>query len=85
MARFFGKVGVELPGTNVDGVWTAPVEERDYYGDEISALRSLESSDKVNDDYRLQNRISIVADVGVDLVSKIKYVSLHGRSHEDGG
>jgi hypothetical protein len=62
MARFFDKVGYELPGTLVNGVWTADITERDHYGEVLDATRSLEPSEKVNDDFRLQNRISIVAD-----------------------
>jgi hypothetical protein len=79
MSRFYGKIGIELPGTLVGGVWTANIEERDYYGDVLSATRSLEPSDKVNDDYRSQDRISIMADAfALEHIAKIKYVSRHG-------
>lgn len=79
MARFFGKVGYEPPGQLIDDVWTADVVERDYYGDELQALRSLESGDKVNDDIRLQNRYSIMADAyALEHYSWIKYLVRDG-------
>lgn len=81
MSRFFGKVGIELPGTLVGGVWTANIEERDYKGDVLSATRSLEPSEKVNDDSRLQHRISIVADAfALEHIARIRYASLHGTN-----
>jgi hypothetical protein len=75
MARFFDKVGYELPGAYVDGVWTADITERDHKGEVLDATRSLEPSTKVNDDFRLQNRISIVADAfALENFAYIKYV-----------
>jgi hypothetical protein len=79
MARFFDKVGYGLTGEIVDGVWSDSITERAYYGDVLSTLRSFEGSDKVNDDIRLQNRISIVADAfALENFSNIKYVSWMG-------
>lgn len=79
MARFYGKVGYEKPGTVTKGIWTADIIERDHQGDVLDAARSLEPSDKVNDDFRLQNRISIVADAfAYENFAYIKYVSWMG-------
>lgn len=78
MARFYGKVGFGTPGELVNGVWTASIEERDHYGNILDATRSLEPSEKVNDDYRLQHRISIVADAfALEHIATIKYVLLN--------
>jgi hypothetical protein len=75
MSRCFDKVGYELPGSTVNGVWTAGITERDHYGEVLDATRSLEPSEKVNDDFRLQNRISIVADAfALENFAYIKYV-----------
>lgn len=62
MARFFGKVGYGTPQELVGGVWQDTIEERDYYGTIESEARSLVPTDQVNDDLRLSNKISIVAD-----------------------
>jgi hypothetical protein len=79
MALFAGKVGVELPGSLVNGVWTADIEERDFKGQELNQVRSIEAADKVNPDYRLQNRISLVAHPYlVENLAKIKYVKVEG-------
>lgn len=79
MARFHDKVGYELPGTRVGGVYKANVVERDHTGDILKAVRSLEPSDKVNDNIRLQNRIEIMADAyALENFAFIKYVSWNG-------
>jgi len=79
MARFYDKVGYELPATRVGGVWKANIVERDMNGDVLKALRSLEPSDKVNDDFRLQNRISVMADAyALENFTYIKFVKWNG-------
>lgn len=79
MSRFFGTIGYETPGSLVDDVWVASVVERDYYGDEMRAARSLEPGAKVNDDIRLQNQYSIMADAyALQHYSWIKYLVIDG-------
>jgi hypothetical protein len=79
MARFFDKVGYGIQGELVDGVWADNITERDHYGDVLDAISSYAQSEKVNDDFRLQNRISIVADAfALENFSTIKYVLLMG-------
>lgn len=79
MARFFDKVGYGLPTELVDGVWSDDITERAYYGDILDAMASNEESDKVIDDIRLQQRISILADAfALENFSRIKYVSWMG-------
>lgn len=77
--RFFDKVGYGTQQNLGGGVWSDSITERTYYGEVLSATRSLEPSDKVNDDIRLQNRISIVADAfALENFINIKYVSWQG-------
>jgi 2-hydroxy-3-keto-5-methylthiopentenyl-1-phosphate phosphatase len=79
VVRFFDKVGYGTPGELVDGVWSDSITERDYYGEVLEATRSLEGSEKVNDDIRLQNRISIMADAfAFENFSDIRYVLWQG-------
>lgn len=79
MSRFYGPVGYELPGSLVDDVWTSNDVERDYYGDKLLVLRSLNAGDKVNDDIRLQDRYSIVADAyAMENYMYIKYLVRDG-------
>lgn len=75
MARFFGKVGYAVPGELVNGVWSDSITERAYYGEVLNETRSHDESEKVNDDVRLSQRISIVADAyALGNFSDIKYV-----------
>jgi hypothetical protein len=79
MTRFFDNVGYGVQAELVDGVWSDSITERAYYGEILSTTRYLEQSDKVNDDIRLTQRISIVADAfALENFSRIKYVSWMG-------
>jgi hypothetical protein len=77
--RFFDKVGYGIPTDLGDGVWSDSIVERSYYGTVRDVTHSIEPSDKVNDDVRLQNDISILADAfAYENFSFIKYVSWAG-------
>jgi fructose-1,6-bisphosphatase/inositol monophosphatase family enzyme len=79
MARFYGKIGYGVSEEAVAGVWSDVITERAYYGDVLSDLRSNAAAEKVNDDVRLQNRISIVADAyALGNYIQIKYVEWAG-------
>lgn len=79
MARFFDKVGYGITGEVVGGVWSDTITERALYGEVLEATSSLEPTDQVNDNVRLQNRISVVADAfALENFSNIKYVMWAG-------
>lgn len=62
MAKFYGAVGYGEQANTSPGVWEDVVVERNYYGDIPQNIKKPEPADKVNDDIRVQNTISIVAD-----------------------
>lgn len=62
MAKFYGQVGYSEAAEVRPGVWEDVVVERPYYGDILQNSRLLESTEYLNDDIRLSNRISILAD-----------------------
>ena len=62
MAKFCGVVGFAVTKETKPGVWSNVITERKYYGDVVSNVRRLQSSDQVNDDINVSNRISIMAD-----------------------
>lgn len=62
MAKFYGEIGYATLGEGKPGVWSETITERTYYGDLIDNYRKLESSDQVNDNVNIANKISIVAD-----------------------
>ena len=79
MARFLDKVGFAPEAELVDDVWTASIVERPYKGEVLEETRSLEPSEKVEDNIRLQNRIRIIGDAfALQNFSNIRYVLLHG-------
>ena len=64
MARFYGPIGFTY-GTveSKPGVWTDSITVRNYYGDTMKRRLSWEKgSDTINDDIKIANQISIVAD-----------------------
>lgn len=81
MARFFGIVGFEDGEHEVEpGIWVpAQMIERNYFGTVLKRQRKWDgSSEGVNDDVNLTNRISIVADDYMHHhLSAIKYVILY--------
>lgn len=78
--RFYDKVGYGIPTDRGDGVWTDSMTERPYRGDLSRVTRyTEESSEKVNPDFRLSNRISIMADAfALENFSHIKYAAWMG-------
>lgn len=81
MARFFGAVGygtsVETPSNS--GVWVNVITEVVYPGDILRNSRKIESGDGVNDNFSVNNSISIVAnEYAISHFSEIKYVRWEG-------
>ena len=77
MTRFHGLVGFVSQGEVSPGVWEANVvTKREYYGDMIRNSYSIVStSDSTNDNLKLSNQLSIVADGYImSHLSSIKFV-----------
>lgn len=80
MAKFYGKIGYGVTGETVPGVWQDTIIEKDVVGDWLKNTRQLVDSNKVNDDIRVNNLISIVADpYATEHFQSIKYI-LDSRS-----
>lgn len=62
MARFYGKVGFGQTQDQGNGVHEVVVEYRMYSGDVVRNSKTIENAQKVNDDFRVSNSISIVSD-----------------------
>lgn len=61
MAKFFGMIGFANTEETSPGVWGGAVE-RPYYGDVLSRGMNVMSTEQVNKDISITNRISIIAD-----------------------
>lgn len=62
MAKFSGKIGYSETAETAPDVWKQQVIERPAFGDVLRNTRGLEFDDKVNPDFSVANRLSIVAD-----------------------
>lgn len=64
MNKYYGTVGyietVEDPPDS--GIWVENVTECNYYGDVIRNSKQWESGTSINDDLKVNNQISIIAD-----------------------
>jgi hypothetical protein len=62
--RFFGAIGygesAETPPES--GVWVDSITERSYRGDVVRNIKRNEPGENLNDDLKVNNAISIVAD-----------------------
>lgn len=64
MAKYSGNIGfaqcVETPEGS--GIWKDLVQPKHYRGDVLNATLRYQNNNEINDDVRITNRISIVAD-----------------------
>lgn len=79
MARFYGKVGYVTPIEESPGVTVNRPEEYSYYGDIINISKRWQSTENLNEDLRLEQTISIMADsYAWENYYKIRYVIIDG-------
>lgn len=62
MARFHGKVGFGQTEDQGNGIHEVVIQYRMYYGDIVRNSRNIIDGQKINDDFRVANSISIVSD-----------------------
>lgn len=65
--KFFGMIGYTITEEQVidgktTGVWEPKIIEKPYRGDIQKLSVSRQSSDRINDDFRISNRISILSE-----------------------
>jgi hypothetical protein len=83
MARFYGKVGFGQTQDQGNGVHEVVVEYRVYAGDVIRNSRGVENAQKVNDNFRVTNTISILSDTHAnEHFFAIRYVEWAGTLWE---
>lgn len=81
MAKWYGAVGYSNPKESAPDVWNSnECIVRYYYGDVIKNRSRWEPKDQLNDDLRLNNQISIIADAyAYQNFHQIKYVEFMGN------
>lgn len=60
--KFSGAVGYGIATEISPGVWDDEIIEREYYGEVVRNTRQLSESEYLNDNIRVNNSISVVAD-----------------------
>jgi hypothetical protein len=79
MAKWFGVVGYAKSYEDRPGVWKDEIVEREYFGDILQNYRSLNSNDRVVDDFNINNKVSIISDpYAMDNFHDINYASFMG-------
>jgi hypothetical protein len=79
MAKFHGVIGYVVTEETTPGVWEKKVIERSYYGDLLANNRKFQTTEQVNDDINISNKISILADsFAYENSHVMKYVVLMG-------
>lgn len=79
MARFFGSIGFGVPEEVSPGVWEDRITVRQYYGAVTRLMHQYTGDDKVLEDIRVNNQISVVADAFAnENFAAIKYVEWMG-------
>ena len=81
MPRFYGKIGyamsVETPPGS--GIWEDQIIERNYYGEILRNTKRFENTGQLNDNVRISNSFSIVADeYAYSYFHLIKYIEYNG-------
>lgn len=62
MGRFYGKVGYGETVEIAPGAWDDVIVEKSYYGDVTRLSKDQRDADKVNNDLRINNAFSLMAD-----------------------
>lgn len=79
MAKFYGMIGYGVSEETEPGIFEVQIKERPYSGDVLAKNWKYQSSDNVNDDINIANRISIVADeFAYEHAYAMRYVELMG-------
>ena len=60
--KFHGMIGFMTTTETSPGVWTEDIIEKPYSGDVLEISRRFQETEHINDDLRISNRISILAD-----------------------
>lgn len=79
MAKYSGKIGYICPVETEPGLWETETIEKQCYGDLIRNTSGLVSGNSTNDNIRISNNISIVADqFACKNFQHIAYITFNG-------
>ena len=62
MGKWFGKIGFCSHVETAPGIWEDVITEGEYYGETSNTVGRPQSTENVNDNIKINNTLSIVAD-----------------------
>ena len=75
MAKYCGKVGYAISQETSPGVWTDKIRKVPYHGDVLEIRSKWDKGESINDDLRINNEFSIVADAfAYQNFARIKFI-----------
>lgn len=75
MSKFYGVIGYVTEVESTPGVWTNQILEKTYRCDVLQNVRRWQEGEKINDDIRIDNRISLLADLyAYEHIPDIRYI-----------
>lgn len=78
MAKYYGAIGYAIQTESAPGVWTDEITEKNYRGDVLLNQQRWQGSDKVNDNFNIDNSISVIADeFAYKNIGFMKYIMWH--------
>jgi predicted transposase YbfD/YdcC len=81
MAKFHGVIGYAIQVETVPGVWEDQIIERNYRGDVLQNMNRWQSSEQVNDNFAIDNKLSIISDpFAYENFQHIKYIRWMGAN-----
>ena len=79
MAKFFGRVGYAVSRETAPGVWTDKIQTMPYRGDVLSVRSKWEDGESKQDNLRINNEFSLVADpFAYQNFARIKFIEWMG-------
>jgi len=75
MGKWSGKIGYATPTETSPGVWEDVITEHEFYGDTVRNMRRLTGAETLNDNIKINEEISIIADPYVSNFHNIRYVT----------
>ena len=79
MAKYFDKIGFASMIESEPGLWKEEIVERGYYIEVIDMSHRLQSSDRVNDNISVSDKLSIMADpYATENIQNMRYVVYMG-------
>lgn len=80
MAKYYGVIGYAIQKETAPGVWEDTIIEKNYRGDVILNQQRWQPTERVNDNFNIDNSISIIADPFAYVnCGLIKYIVWQGQ------